>query len=110
VLETLLADPRSAALDPVLLTGRRVACGAGTAERLIAWLRAAEPGLELAVTTWGDDVDEITGGARWEARRYVPLVTRFHAEGGFPEGTGILAAQRGDDPFALTTQIRTLWR
>jgi hypothetical protein len=27
-----------------------------------------------------------------------------------PEGTGILAAQRGDDPFAVTTQIRTLWR
>ena len=29
---------------------------------------------------------------------------------GSPEGTGILTAQRGDDPFALTTQIRTLWR
>jgi hypothetical protein len=29
---------------------------------------------------------------------------------GSAEGTGILAAQRGDDPFALTTQIRTLWR
>ena len=29
---------------------------------------------------------------------------------GSPEGTGILAAQRGDDPFALTTQVRTLWR
>lgn len=29
---------------------------------------------------------------------------------GSPEGTGILAAQRGDDPFALTTQLRTLWR
>ncbi len=29
---------------------------------------------------------------------------------GSPEGTGILAAQRGDDPFAVTTQIRTLWR
>jgi hypothetical protein len=27
-----------------------------------------------------------------------------------PEGTGILAVQRGDDPFAVTTQIRTLWR
>jgi hypothetical protein len=27
-----------------------------------------------------------------------------------PEGAGILAAQRGDDPFAVTTQIRTLWR
>jgi len=27
-----------------------------------------------------------------------------------PEGTGILAARRGDDPFEVTTQIRTLWR
>ena len=84
VLETLLADPRSAALDPVLMTGRRVACGTGTgtAERLIAWLRAAEPDLALTVTPWGDGVAEIAGPAGWEARRYVPLVTRFHAEGG----------------------------
>jgi hypothetical protein len=29
---------------------------------------------------------------------------------GSPEGAGILAEQRGDDPFAVTTQIRTLWR
>jgi hypothetical protein len=29
---------------------------------------------------------------------------------GAPEGAGVLAAQRGDDPFAVTTQIRTLWR
>jgi hypothetical protein len=29
---------------------------------------------------------------------------------GSPEGTGVLAVQRGDDPFAVTTQIRTLWR
>ena len=29
---------------------------------------------------------------------------------GSPEGAGVLAAQRGDDPFAVTTQIRTLWR
>ncbi len=28
---------------------------------------------------------------------------------GSPEGAGILAVQRGDDPFAVTTQIRTLW-
>ena len=27
-----------------------------------------------------------------------------------PEGAGILAAQQGDDPFEVTTQIRTLWR
>ncbi|HEU5389504.1 MAG TPA: DEAD/DEAH box helicase family protein [Streptosporangiaceae bacterium] len=97
VLETLLADPQSAALDPVLLTGRRVACGADTAERLIAWLHAAEPGLEVTAAAWGgpaadgtgiafrderEDLVEITASPGWEARRYVPLVTRFHAEGG----------------------------
>jgi hypothetical protein len=27
-----------------------------------------------------------------------------------PEGAGILVVQRGDDPSAVTTQIRTLWR
>jgi hypothetical protein len=27
-----------------------------------------------------------------------------------PEGAGILAAQRGDDPFAITTAMRTIWR
>jgi superfamily II DNA or RNA helicase len=122
VLETLLADPQSAALDPVLLTGRRVACGRDTAKRLIDWLLAAEPGLDLTVTGWGgapgggdatdwggasgggeaadwdgasgggdagawgggaaEELVEISGPAGWEARRYVPLVTRFHAEGG----------------------------
>ncbi len=91
VLETLLADPQAAALDPVLLTGRRVACGRDTAKRLIDWLLAAEPGLDLTVTSWdggsgggaGDeDLAEVSGTAGWEARRYVPLVTRFHAEGG----------------------------
>ncbi len=81
VLETLLGDPQAAALDPVLLTGRHVACGPECAERLLKWLREAEPGLELAVTAWGD-LAEITGPAGWEPRRYVPLVTRFHAEGG----------------------------
>ncbi len=29
---------------------------------------------------------------------------------GSPEGADILVAQRGDDPFDVTTQIRTLWR
>jgi hypothetical protein len=29
---------------------------------------------------------------------------------GSPDGAGMLAAQRGDDPFDVTTQIRTLWR
>jgi 2-keto-4-pentenoate hydratase/2-oxohepta-3-ene-1,7-dioic acid hydratase in catechol pathway len=29
---------------------------------------------------------------------------------GSPEGAGVLTVQHGDDPFAVTTQIRTLWR
>jgi hypothetical protein len=29
---------------------------------------------------------------------------------GSPEGAGILAAQRGGAPFAVTTQVRTVWR
>jgi superfamily II DNA or RNA helicase len=81
VLETLLADPQTAALDPVLMTGRHVASGPECAERLLKWLREAEPRLELAMAPWGD-LAEITGTAGWEPRRYVPLITRFHAEGG----------------------------
>jgi superfamily II DNA or RNA helicase len=81
VLETLLADPQAAALDPVLLTGRHVARGPECAERLLKWLGEAEPGLELAVAPWGA-LAEITGPPGWETRRYVPLLTRFHAEGG----------------------------
>ena len=81
VLETLLADPQAAALDPVLMTGLHVASGPDGAERLLKWLREAEPGLELGVALWGD-LAEITGPAGWEPRRYVPLITRFHAEGG----------------------------
>ena len=87
VLETLLADPQAAALDPVLMTGRHVACGPDTAERLLKWLSAAGPGLDLATAPWGtaawgdQELTEITGGTGWEPRRHVPLVTRFHAEG-----------------------------
>jgi hypothetical protein len=61
--------------------GGHVACGPEGAERLLKWLREAEPGLELAMAPWGD-LAEITGAAGWEPRRYVPLVTRFHADGG----------------------------
>ena len=63
------------------MTGLHVASGPEGAERLLKWLREAEPGLELAAAPWGD-LAEITGAAGWEPRRYVPLITRFHAEGG----------------------------
>jgi len=44
--------------------------------------------------------------AAWNAR-VSPGAMLYTAS---PEGAGVLAAQRGDDPFAVTTQIRTLWR
>jgi len=74
VLETLLADPQAAALDPVLMTGRHVACGPDTAERLLAWLGEAGPGFALGAVAWGEqgDLTEITGPPAWEPRRYVP--------------------------------------
>jgi superfamily II DNA or RNA helicase len=78
-LETLLSDERAAGLDPVLMTGSQVACGAGTADRLAGWLRDA--GLPVTASAAGP-VTEITGTAGWEPRGYVPLITRFFAEGG----------------------------
>lgn len=43
VLEELAADPRTASLDPVLVTGRTVAASRETAERLVAYCREAGP-------------------------------------------------------------------
>jgi superfamily II DNA or RNA helicase len=77
-LETLLSDEATAGLDPVLMTGSQVACGAGTAGPLAAWLRDAG----LPATAGTGPVTDITGTAGWEPRRYVPLITRFFTEGG----------------------------
>ena len=82
-LQTLLADETTAALDPVLMTGQRVACGPETARRLADSLNAAAPGLGATVGPAADgQVVDVAGGPGWEPRRYVPLVTRFFAEGG----------------------------
>jgi superfamily II DNA or RNA helicase len=130
-LQTLLADESTAALDPVLLTGRRVACGPETARRLLDWMRAAEPELklelaaggqmasgggapvasgsdapvalehaDLVVSSPGGLVAEITGPTGWEPRHYVPLVTRFFAEGGSRclVGTRALLGEGWDAP------------
>ena len=86
VLETLLADPQTAALDPVLMTGRHVASGPECAERLLKWNPGfSASGSARVAALWGQqggDLGEIIGPPGWETRRYVPLVTRFHAEGG----------------------------
>ncbi|HEV2374866.1 MAG TPA: DEAD/DEAH box helicase family protein [Streptosporangiaceae bacterium] len=102
VLDTLLGDAQAASLDPVLLTGRRVACGPATAQRLTAWLRAADPGLNpVTVSMPGQSgMVEVTSPRGWEARRYVPLVTRFFAEGGTHclVGTRALLGEGWDAP------------
>jgi hypothetical protein len=104
-LQTLLDDAETAALDPVLLTGRRVACGPDTAARLLAWLRAAEPELAFSAVPadaagGGHAVREITSSRGWEPRRYVPLVTRFYTEGGARclVGTRALLGEGWDAP------------
>ncbi len=75
-LRTLLADPAAATLDPVLMTGQIVAGGREAADRLAEWI-----GPEATVTPLGEGVAAVSGGPGWAPRRYVPLVTRFFAQG-----------------------------
>jgi len=81
LLQLVAGDPTGAELDPVLLTGRTVACGRATAARLVAWLAAEAPG--LGVATRGGDGDVVVLGAErgWEPGRYVPLLTRYFEAG-----------------------------
>lgn len=106
VLRTLLADPVTAGLDPVLLTGQRVACGKDTATALIRWLAEVVPGLTAAA---GESdpagVVTVSGAAGWVPRRYVPLVTRFFTEGGTRAlvGTRALLGEGWDAPAVNVT-------
>ncbi|SDU64360.1 DEAD/DEAH box helicase family protein [Jiangella alkaliphila] len=80
VLARLLSDPRTAALRPVLVTGRAVAADVATARELVSFVREQAPGLDL------DDLPERATGmvdvtGRWRSRHWVPLVTRFYETG-----------------------------
>ena len=60
-------------------------------------------------------VPSVLGGNKKTAALFAQAWNTWVSPGGLlftgsPEGAGILAVQRGDDPFAVTTQIRTLWR
>lgn len=74
VLGNLVADERTAALGPMLVTGKTVAAGAETARAFVAW--AERP--DLTVTE--DDGLSVIGGP-WSARTWVRLVTAFFEEG-----------------------------
>ncbi|MBB5790797.1 DEAD/DEAH box helicase [Jiangella mangrovi] len=80
VLATLLADPRTAGLNPVMVTGRAVATDAATARTLVDFVAGHAPDLDLdAVPPEANGPVDITG--RWRSRHWVPLVTRFYETG-----------------------------
>ncbi|WP_106537017.1 DEAD/DEAH box helicase family protein [Haloactinopolyspora alba] len=80
VLSNLLADPRTAALEPVLITGRAVAADAGTARKLVAFVAEHAPEIELDEIL-PDAVGAVDVTGQWSSRRWVPLVTRFYETG-----------------------------
>ena len=86
VLAALLADPATATLDPLLVTGRTVA---GSPRTLAALRDAAadHPGLRIEPLT--DEIATLVGS--WSSRHWVRVVTRFFEAG----GTRVLVGTRG---------------
>ena len=74
----LAADPRTRALDPVLVTGRTVATGSTTAAALLEFARTQAPHAELSVREV-DGLHVLEG--RWSSRTWVGVVTRFLESG-----------------------------
>jgi superfamily II DNA or RNA helicase len=95
LLHLLLADAEVARLEPILLTGRTVACARATAAPLLAWLTEQAPALggrlglaplleapaEGETATWDDVVAVTADHPAWQPRHYVPLLTRYYEAG-----------------------------
>ena len=80
MLQRLVADPRTATLSPVLVTGRTVAADAPTARRLVEFVTDAEPHHELSIEPSSHDgVVRVAGS--WSSRSWVRLVTEFFQAG-----------------------------
>ncbi len=81
VLVALLADPLTASLSPLMVTGRTVAGSAGSLAALRA--HAAGEGLrgadQLVIEESGDAISRLTGP--WSSRTWVPVVTSFFQAG-----------------------------
>ena len=87
VLAALLADPATAGLDPLLVTGRTVA---GSPLTLAALRDAAAPDhADLRVEPLTDEIATLVGS--WTSRHWVRVVTRFFEAG----GTRVLVGTRG---------------
>jgi superfamily II DNA or RNA helicase len=83
VLERLVRDPTTAALQPILITARTVACSLDTARRFIAWLRTQAPSVDVGIApaVAEDAAAPVQIDGRWITRQAVALVTRFFEEG-----------------------------
>ncbi len=108
ILQLLVADAATRALDPILLTGRTVACSRATATHLIAWCGKQLPEMAAALAevplgsgdergpaasasasasaaasaeAWDDVVIVAPEHRWWRPRNYVPLITRYFEEG-----------------------------
>ena len=95
VLRRLVAVPSTDALAPVMVSGRTVACGASSADRLLAWLKAQDQTLDVRAVS-DDGITRIEGA--WDSRRWVPLMTRWFeaGEGGILIGTRALLGEGWD--------------
>lgn len=74
----LAEDPRTRDLDPVLVTGRTVAAGAGTAAALLEFARSEVPRADLSLREV-DGLHVVEGS--WSSRTWVGVVTRFLESG-----------------------------
>jgi hypothetical protein len=94
VLHILQWDSRTAGLDPILVTGKTLACSRATAAHLLQWLAEQAPDLRGRLDAaelfngagdtdlaWEDVVVVRSSPGDWEPRRYVPLVTQYFEEG-----------------------------
>ncbi|MEE2039870.1 DEAD/DEAH box helicase family protein [Nocardiopsis sp. CT-R113] len=78
-LSVLAADPRTAGLDPVLVTGRTVAMAPLTAAAFLDFARAETPDTDLSARE-ADGLHVVEGA--WSPRTWVGVVTRFFESGG----------------------------
>jgi len=95
LLHQLTSNPSVAQLDPLLVTGRTVACARATASRLLPWIeqqvpelrgllatdRLFQPSDDDAAGSWEDLVTIRPEHGWWRPRNYVPLLTAYFEEG-----------------------------
>ncbi|WP_203337952.1 DEAD/DEAH box helicase family protein [Nocardioides limicola] len=77
-LASLVADPATAGLAPVMVTGRTVAAAPDTLSRLQKGLGALGEDLEIGPADT-DGIAELSGP--WRTRQWVPAVTEFFSSG-----------------------------